>query len=225
MTTLLIARFQTNDKPWSDPVLQQTWEHEWGKRLRPFLGPFHQREQGDLFGPYRKRADAVHRVTVKMDGQDKPATFYVENKAHKGVRAHMMFATPEEAFGKVYHTVGPCKDDYPNMHIDHNMAGQIVKMQEPAMLAYHMAEEINGAAIRITGEGWRSCSQQSILHNSPPPGRFADPDVSRHPRGLAIDVYNTPDNLTPKAKAALEAVGFCQGVPGEPWHFAFTECG
>lgn len=222
----MIAKFQTNDKPWSqDPVLEQYWRQEWAKRLRPFLGPFHQREQGDLFGPYRKRSDAIDRVVGAMGRESGPTTYFVANKSGKGVRAHMMFATPEEAFGKVYHTVGPCQDSYPNMVIDHNMAGQIVKMQESAMLAYHMAEELNGKAIRITGEGWRSCSQQSALHNSPPPGRFADPDVSRHCRGLALDIYNTPDNLTPKAKASLEAVGFCQGVPGEPWHFAFTECG
>lgn len=224
--TLLVAKFQTNDKPWSpEVVLQQDWEREWANRLRPFLGPFHQRELGDQFGPYRKRKDAVHHVTIQMDAQDKPDTFFVANKNNKGVRAHMFFATPEEAFGKVYHTIDPCQDSYPNMVIDHNMAGQIVKLQESAMLAYHMAEELNGKAIRITGEGWRSCSQQSALHNSPPPGRFADPDVSRHPRGLALDIYNTPDNLTPHAKWALEEVGFCQGVSGEPWHFAFTECG
>lgn len=221
--TLMVAKFQTNDKPWSDNVLPQDWEREWARRLRPFLGPFALREQGDQFGPMRKRSDIIHRAVTQMDAQEEPTTFFIANKNKKGVRAHMTLAGAE-AFGSVFHTVGPCKDDYPNIVIRHNAAGQLFKMQEPAALAYAMAEELNGRAIRITGEAWRSCSQQSALYRSDP-GRFADPDKSRHCRGLAMDVYNTPDNLTARAKDSLEAVGFCQGVSGEPWHFAFTECG
>lgn len=222
--TIMVAKFQTNDKPWStDVVLPQDWEHEWARRLRPFIGPFHQREQGDQFGPFRKRSDAVHHVTVTMDAQKQPTTFFVANKSGKGVRAHMTLVGPE-AFGKVFHTIGPCKDDYPNIITRHNMAGQLVTLQEPAMLAYLMAEELNSHAITITGQGFRSCELQSALFHSDP-GRFADPDESRHCRALAIDVTNIPTNLTPKAKWCLEEVGFCQGVPGEPWHFAFTECG
>lgn len=221
---ILVARFQTGDKPWGDISLPQEWRAEWRKRLKPFLGPFHLREQGDQFGPWLTRTEAIHRATVRMDHQTYPGlTVYIENKRRKGVRAHMLGANPEEAFGRVYHTTGPCRDDYPNIVIRHNAAGQIVKMQESAYLAYRMAEEMNGKPIRITGEAWRSCSQQTALYYSDP-GRFAHPSESRHCRGLAMDVYNTPDNLTPQAKEALESVGFCFGVSGEPWHCAFTEC-
>ena len=92
------------------------------------------------------------------------------------------------------------------------------------MLAYAEAERLNGRPIRITGEGWRSCNSQYVLYHSDP-GRFADPARSRHCRGLAIDVYNTADNLTAKAKASLEYVGWNFAVPGELWHASFLERG
>lgn len=223
---VLVARFQTNDKPWSDYVLMQDVDAEWRKRLRPFRGELRLDSPGEVLpGPFRKRDDAITRAVKKITGAHDPGlTVFVSNARQKGVRAHVVDA--EHPFGSVFHTSGPCKDDYDNIVVDHNMAGQLVKLQKPAMLAYHEAEQLNGKPIRITGMGWRSCSEQTALYeSSDPPGRFAPPDISRHPRGLALDIYNTPDNLTPKAKASLEVVGFCCGVPGEPWHYAYLECG
>ncbi|MGH2595789.1 MAG: hypothetical protein ACRDH7_07475 [Actinomycetota bacterium] len=220
---VLLAKFQTNDKPWSDPVLPQDWESTYRKRLIPFRGELRLDSPGELPGPYRPRKEAIHRAVTRFDHEDNPGlTIFISNRAHKGVRAQLIRVN--QPFGPIFHTTGPCKDNYPNIVVDHNAAGQLVKLQRCSMLAYHEAERLNGKPITITGEGWRSCSQQSALYHSDP-GRFANPDDSRHCRGLAIDVTNTPANLTTKAKASLESVGFCQGVSGEPWHFAFSECG
>lgn len=220
---MLVALFQTNDKPWSDAVLPQDYRTEYRRRLRPMLGPFRIKEQGEEFGPYRPRAEAIDRAVTRLTAaHDVGYQLFVANKAGKGVRARTI--EKAQPFGFVYHTVGPCKDNYPNIVTEHNLAGQLVKLQLSAMLAYHEAERLNGRPIRITGMGWRSCAQQSALYASEP-GRFADPDTSRHPRGLAIDVENTPANLTARARASLEKVGWCFGVSGEPWHTAFMECG
>jgi hypothetical protein len=133
-------------------------------------------------------------------------------------------------FGDIFPCEGPCRDDYPNIVTDHNAAGQLVTLQEPAMRAYHHAEFLNGRklpwkprkpkAIRITGIGLRTCSSQTDLFHSDS-HRFAPPESSRHCRGLAIDVFNTPDNLTRRAKAKLIACGFSFPVSGEPWHACF----
>lgn len=227
---MLVAKFQTNDKPWSDLVLPQDWREEWRRRLRPFTGPFHKRVKDghppiDDFGPYRPRDEIIDRALNDMESGDEGDFVFVCNKAGKGARAQVREV--DQPFGRVYHTIGPCKDDYDNMIVSRNLAGQPIKGQEAAILAFHEAERLNGRALRVTGYpfgGWRSCSVQSDLYRSDP-GRFANPDSSRHCRGLAFDIENTPVNLTVKARNSLEAVGFCFGVSGEPWHCAFTECG
>lgn len=224
---MLVAKFQTNDKPWSDLVLAQYWRPEWRRRLRPFTGPFHLRNNDghppvDDFGPYRARDEIIDRVLTQMGSGDAGEFFYICNANGKGARAQLRDV--DQPFGRVYHTVGPCKDDYPNVTTTHNLAGQLLRGQLPALLAFHEAERLNGRAIRITGEGQRSCSLQSALYRSDP-GRFAPPDTSRHCRGLAFDIEYTPSNLTSKARASLEAVGFIFGVSGEPWHCAFMEAG
>jgi len=138
-------------------------------------------------------------------------------------------------FGAIYPTEGPCYDNYANIVTFHNTAGQLMKLQEPAKRAWLEAERLNGRklpwkklrkpkAIRITGEGWRSCSSQTALWQSDS-HRFAYPGGSRHCRGLAVDVYNTPDNLTARAKRSLEACDWNFGVSGEPWHCSFWESG
>lgn len=219
--SVLVVRFQNNDKPWSEDVLMQDVDAEWRRRLKPFRGDLRLDSPGETPGPYRKRDDAIRRGVKRIMSSEPGDMVFISNARGKGVRARVVDA--QNPFGVVYHTVGPCKDDYENIVYDHNAAGQLVKLQRPAMLAYHEAERMNGAPIRITGIGWRSCASQDALYRSDP-SRFAPSERSRHCRGLAIDVYNTADNLTTLAKGCLEAVGFCQGVSGEPWHFAYTEC-
>lgn len=221
--SVLTCKFQTNDKPWSDDVLMGDVEAAWRKRLKPFLGDLRLDTPGELPGPFRKRDDAITRGVRQVTTQKAPGlTVFISNEQGKGVRAHVVAS--KHPFGEIFHTSGPCKDDYPNMVNDHNAAGQIVRLQKPAMLAYHEAERLNGRPIKITGEGFRSCALQADLYRSNP-GRFADPDFSRHCRGLALDVENTPENLTSKAKASLEAVGFNFAVAGEPWHCSYLEMG
>lgn len=214
------AKFQTNDKPWSEVVLPQDYTREFARRLRSFLGPFHIREQGGQYGPYRKREEAVHRAVTRLTAGEQGFQLWVANASNKGVRARVIDV--ENPWGPIYHTTGPCRDDYPNIKVWHNRAGQLVKMQEPALEAYAEAERLNGKAILITGMAWRSCSQQWDLYNSDP-GRFANPNTSRHCRGLAMDVAYTSTNLTSKARDALVAVGFNFAVAGEPWHASFIE--
>jgi hypothetical protein len=137
-------------------------------------------------------------------------------------------------YGDIFPTVGPCRDNYPNLKTFQNAAGQTMTLQAPAMRAFLEAERLNGRklpwrkhrkpkAITVTGS-IRSCADQTRLHNSDP-GRFADPDSSRHPRGLAIDATNITTNLTRRAKAALVKVGFHLPRTDEPWHYSYFENG
>jgi hypothetical protein len=113
--------------------------------------------------------------------------------------------------------------------------GQLLTLQAPAARAFLEAERLNGRklpwrkhrkpkAILITGQGYRACAYQRELYNSDP-GRFADPDKSRHPNGTAVDVANYPSNLTRRARRCLRRVGFYDGISGEPWHFSFYKDG
>lgn len=218
-----MALFQTNEGRWSDPVLPQGYRHETSSRLRLIRGELHIREPGGEFGPYRPRPEAISRFVTRLTAASSPGlALFIANTRGKGVRARVV--ERDQPFGYIYPTVGDCRDNYPNMVVEHNLAGQMVKLQSPAMLAYHEAERLLGRPIRITGIGWRSCASQRALYASDP-GRFADPDYSRHCRGLAIDVENTPANLNSRSHNALVAVGFCFGVSGEPWHAAYSECG
>ncbi len=211
-------RFQVNDNPWRDEVVEaQDLAAVWAKLLRPFRGDLRLDSPDADPGPWLKRPDALHRGVTKMTHADEPTVVFIANKARKGVRCRSVH---REGYGKVYQCVGPCKDDYPNMVIRHNRGGQLFKMQEPAALAYADAENIYGHPIRITGEAWRSCEQQTALYRSDP-GRFANPDGSHHCRGLAMDVYNDATNLNSRSRAALIEVGFAFPVSGEPWHASF----
>lgn len=136
-------------------------------------------------------------------------------------------------FGDIFPTVGRCRDSYVNLVTFQNAAGQLIKLQEPASRAFLKAELLNGRklpwrkhrkpkAIRITGEGFRSCADQSALYSSDP-GRFADPNGSRHCRGLAVDVDTASTNLTRRAKRALERCSWNFAVEGEPWHASYWE--
>jgi hypothetical protein len=214
-----VYRFQVNDNPWRDEdVLAQDLAAKWSKLLRPFRGKLRLDSPGADPGPYRQRPDAIHRGVTAMTHGETGTVIFIANEAHKGVRCRSVVSL--HPYGPIFPCTGPCKDDYPNMVIRHNAGGQLFKMQEPAALAYAEAERINGRPIRITGEAWRSCSQQSALYHSDP-GRFANPDTSRHCRGLAMDVYNDSVNLNTKSRAALISVGFSAPVNGEPWHYCF----
>jgi hypothetical protein len=209
-------RMQVNSNPWRDEdVLAQDLEPEWRRLLKPFRGDLRLDSPSEEPGPWLSRPDAIHRGVTQMTGGKTGTVIFISNKAKKGVRCRSVHS--EHPYGPVFQCVGPCKDDYPNMVIRHNAGGQIFKLQEPVALAYADAERIYGKPIRITGEGWRSCSSQTALWRSDP-GRFANPDGSHHCRGLAMDVYNDSVNLNARSRAALISVGFAFPVSGEPWH-------
>lgn len=215
-----VFKFQVNDHPWRDEeVLAQDIEAKWAKLLRPFRGKLRLDAPGEDPGPYLQRPEAIHRGATKMTSGDTGQVIFISNERHKGVRCRSIPAG-KYPFGEGYPVVGPCRDDYPNMVVRHNAGGQIFRMQEPAADAYAAAEKAYGRPIRITGEAWRSCSIQSALYRSDP-GRFANPDSSRHCRGLAMDVYNSSANLNTASRAALIAVGFSFPVSGEPWHCCY----
>lgn len=136
--------------------------------------------------------------------------------------------TVDTPYGPIHPTTGPCKDDYDNIVTDQNRIGQTVKLQRPAMDSYQAANHRYRAifnrrkAIRITGS-WRSCADQTRLHNENPQ-RFAAPDTSRHCRGLAIDVDTAI--LTRRVVRILTKHGWNRARPtDEPWHFSYYESG
>ena len=128
-------------------------------------------------------------------------------------------------YGTIYDG-GVCKDDYPNINIYHQTAQRIVKLQGPALRAFKAAEERAGSKpLLITGIGWRSCSLQRELWLSDS-NRFANPDGSKHCRGLAIDVDQNQGLLRRrKIHRALLAEDWHQSVPSEPWHYSYFVSG
>ncbi len=137
--------------------------------------------------------------------------------------------TVKTPYGPV-HAGGPCKDDYSNIRLYHRDDGSTVKLQAPAMRAFKAAEDRYGKSsgrpsgtrlIPLSGS-WRSCVYQTELHDSDP-HRFADPDTSLHPRGIAIDV-STATSAADQARMhrALLAEGWTQARPDdEPWHYSY----
>jgi len=94
---------------------------------------------------------------------------------------------------------------------------------------------------KIVGSGWRSLEQQAAGYASDP-DRFAAPDKSWHPKGLAVDVDLAASGaamgpggaVSPgfaRLYAAALATGWCnprgpyKGDHKEPWHFSFGGCG
>ena len=131
-------------------------------------------------------------------------------------------------YGTVYDG-GVCKDDYPNINIYHQTDQRLVKLQGPALRAFRGAEARVATRrkkhLLITGIGWRSCSLQRELWMSDS-NRFANPDGSKHCRGLAIDVDQGQGTLRLRTiHRALIAEGWHQSVPGEPWHYSFFVSG
>ncbi len=125
-----------------------------------------------------------------------------------------------------------CRDDYENMRTA-KVCGQVLHMQLSGLRAYREAcrlfakrsgwsaariKRTGGRPILLTGS-WRSCALQRHLHDLDPK-RFADPDGSLHPQGLAIDVdTGTPD--FEDAHKALASVGWRRARPDEPWHHSW----
>jgi hypothetical protein len=139
----------------------------------------------------------------------------------------------ETSTGKVFNLVGGCRDDWPTIRTM-TVCGQQLRMQLPAIRAYRQAcrefahllgwsderiKRTGGRAILLTGSS-RSCELQTELHAGDPK-RFADPNVSLHPEGLAIDV-NTVQPFAALAYKALAHVGWVRVRPtDEPWHHSW----
>lgn len=142
--------------------------------------------------------------------------------------------TPEERRIRAQHGTifygGPCRDDYPNMEAHEHVAGQLlIVLQGPALEALKAAEVRYGVAtnrpigrrdIIITPGSNRSCATQARLF-AQDPNRFADPKITGHTRGLAIDVSTSQPNQS-LIRECLLAEGWSQTRPDdEPWHFSY----
>lgn len=130
------------------------------------------------------------------------------------------------------HNSETCRDDWPNMR-SQTILGQKLHMQLSALRAYRAAcrefaqrsgwsperiKRTGGRPILLTGS-WRSCDLQRQLHDDDPK-RFADPNGSLHPQGLAIDVSTIMPDFD-KAHAALAHVGWTRARSDEPWHHSW----
>ena len=131
------------------------------------------------------------------------------------------------------HNDDRCRDDWPNMTTA-KVCGQAVHLQGSAVRAYREAcrefarrsgwtparvKRTGGRPILLTGS-WRSCELQRDLWEGDP-DRFADPDGSLHPQGLAIDVSTLQRDFD-KAHASLAHVGWERArAADEPWHHSW----
>ncbi len=143
----------------------------------------------------------------------------------------MSIETVKTKYGPA-HRSSRCKDNWPNMETV-KVCGQVLHMQHSAIRAYRTAckdfarrsgwseariKRPGGRPILLTGS-WRSCALQASLH-ADDPKRFADPDGSLHPQGLAIDVSTIMPDFD-KAHTALAHVGWHRARPDEPWHHSW----
>lgn len=105
------------------------------------------------------------------------------------------------------------------------------KLQKPAWRAFREAEKLVGRrlgkgpwskrrarAIPITGS-WRSFANQLSLWLSDKK-RFADPYVSGHVEGIAVDL-NTEWEHFELARECMRAIGWKQVRADEPWHWTW----
>lgn len=138
--------------------------------------------------------------------------------------------TIRTTYGPIFEPVGSCQDDYRNIRTD-SWDGQNVTLQEAALRSFHAAEDRYGARtnrkgarqIGLTGSH-RTCAQQAALYKKDP-HRFAPPDASLHPRGLAVDVSQAQPNLA-MIRTILKAHGWKQARPtDEPWHYSYWVSG
>lgn len=134
---------------------------------------------------------------------------------------------------------GPCRDDYPNFETYAQGGGNtVLTLQRPAMRAFKDAQATyakashwtkkrreknpDGKAIKVLPGTNRSCATQSALFKSDP-GRYADPKITGHTRGLAIDVDQSQGWLAlRRIRRALRLAGWTQTRPDdEPWHYSY----
>jgi hypothetical protein len=130
----------------------------------------------------------------------------------------------------VIHYGGPCRDDYPNIRIYDQppKGGSPVKLQAAALRAFQRAERDYGKAtkrpagwraIGLTGS-WRSCAYQAELYRRDSK-RYANPAVTGHTRGIAIDVSTSQPNQDIIARC-LRRNGWTQTRPDdESWHWSY----
>lgn len=124
---------------------------------------------------------------------------------------------------------GPCRDDYPNMvTYDQGGGNTILTLQHPAMTAFKRAEARYGKRrpskrrdIRVLPGTNRTCATQERLYHEDS-SRYAKPEITGHPRGLAIDVDQSQGWLAlRRIRRALLAEGWVQVRPDELWHYSY----
>ena len=141
-------------------------------------------------------------------------------------------ATDYTDWGPIHHG-GPCRDDYDNIRIydQHERGWAPLKMQEAAIRSLRDVEVkwANRTTpwkrrrhVRCTGT-WRSCDLQRTLYEKDS-DRYAHPDESLHPRGLAMDVYYAGPFVSPVLWWLLRRHGWYQ-LKGEPWHWSYGVAG
>lgn len=150
-------------------------------------------------------------------------------------------------YGSIYYG-GACKDSYRNMvtyDATPRGSGLVLTLQRPAMEAFLAAQvryarrsgwskqRIERSKIKVGGKVYlegrpilvlpgtnRSCSTQKALYASDP-NRYANPNITGHTRGLAIDRSNAQSNLK-VIDQSLGLEGWNKVRPDdEPWHLSF----
>lgn len=142
----------------------------------------------------------------------------------------MSVETYSTKYGNVYRCVGCCKDNYTNIItsnyyrkpsgiVNLRRRQSSITLQRPAIKSLQAAEVRLGREIVVTGS-FRTCELQAALYRSDP-NRFAPNTVGVHCQGLAIDVTTEDPELTTKVRKVLDAEGWHQARPDEPWHFSY----
>lgn len=128
-----------------------------------------------------------------------------------------MIQTP---YGSIHYTDRFCKDDYANIVLFEQGGGVVIKLQRPAMDSFRECSKLVRFPILVTGT-WRSCAYQTQLYASDSK-RYADPKVTAHPKGLAIDVSQAQSTTRlAKIHAALLKHDWHQVRSDEPWHYSY----
>jgi hypothetical protein len=147
-------------------------------------------------------------------------------------------------YGYIYYG-GVCRDDYPNFRTyDQGGGNTIVTLQKPALLALLEAqvkfarasgwskERIQrnqkaidgkkypeGRPIRVLPGTNRTCATQKALY-ADDPDRYADPKITGHTRGIAIDAAQDQADLD-DANDALASAGWKRVRLDEGWHWSY----